>query len=67
MMEMNLRVWLSIFLKAPWLSFFHSITPEITTGNFEGIDRHRCNPRLNVNLKKFATQPTMPVDMEAWA
>jgi len=33
----------------------------------KGIDRHRCNQRLQVNLKRFAAQPDMRDDMEVCA
>ncbi len=33
----------------------------------EGIDRHRCNQRLQVNLKRFAAPPDMRDDMEVCA
>lgn len=35
--------------------------------SFEGIDRHRCNQRLQVNLKRFAAMPDMRDDMEVCA
>lgn len=33
----------------------------------EGIDRHRCNQRLQVNLQRFAAMPDMGDDMEVCA
>ncbi len=33
----------------------------------KGIDRHRCNQRLQVNLKRFAAKPNMSDDMEVCA
>lgn len=35
--------------------------------SFEGIDRHRCNQRLQVNLKRFAAMPDMRDDVEVCA
>lgn len=33
----------------------------------DGIDRHRCNQRLQINLKRFAAMPDMRDDMEVCA
>ena len=35
--------------------------------SFEGIDRHRCNDRLQINLKRFAAMPDMRDDVEVCA
>ena len=35
--------------------------------SFDGIDRHRCNQRLQVNLKRFAAIPGMADDVEVCA